>query len=326
MEHWKTQMPDPRVLPRSAGVATFCRYPRLEDVGEGAHPVDWAIYGCAYDGGVSYRSGARFGPRAIREASQYVKAFHVEHSIAVPEVLSLADAGDAPIPHPFSCESTLAAIAAWASEIPRPGSTRLLAVGGDHSIALANLRATRARNKAAAPLALIHFDAHVDTLDSLWGERYSHASPFRRAFEERLVDPARMISIGVRGPINTRDDFDEARALGVTLVTYEQWRWGEGAAIVADFVRRLGGAPTYLSFDIDCVDPAFAPGTGTPAPGGFTSQEVLRALRSLAGIRLAGADVVEVLPDRDASGITAFLAAHALFEILALDALRASKA
>jgi len=323
MATWKTQLPNSRVQPRFAGHATFCRYPRLEDVAPASHPVDWALYGCPYDGGVSYRSGARFGPRAIREASQYVKGHHLVHDVAVPQILSLADAGDAPISHPYSCEETAQSIAEWAIALPDAGATKLLAVGGDHSIALPNIRATHQRLGVQEPIALIHFDAHLDTLDTLWGERFSHASPFRRAIEERLIDPARMISIGIRGPINTSADLDYARDNGVTIITYEDWRWSDGAQRIAAFLKRLGDDPAHLSFDIDCVDPAFAPGTGTLAPGGFTSPEILHVLRSLAGAHLVGAEVVEVLPDRDVSGVTAFLAAHVCFEILALDAIRA---
>jgi len=317
---WKTPLPDSRAHPRYAGVSTFCRYPLLGALeAQQREQLDWILYGCPYDGGVSYRPGARFGPRAIRDASQYVKAHHLEHDVNVPRTLGLCDAGDAPIEAPYDCEQALQAMASWAKALPGAGCAKLLAVGGDHSIALANLRATCAR-LGQGPLALLHFDAHIDTLDSLWGQRYSHASPFRRAFEEGLVDPSRMLSIGLRGPVNTPADFEEARALGVETVTCRQWRSGEGAQRLAAFLRRIEGQACYLSFDIDCMDPSCAPGTGTPAPGGFLPHEMLQLLQGLAGVRLAGADVVETLPERDPAGVTAFLAAHVLFEILALDA------
>lgn len=326
----RTVLPDPRVSPRFAGIATFCRYPRLQDVSPENCPVDWAIYGVPFDGGTTYRPGARFAPRAIREASQYVKRFHLEHGVDVCEVLSLADAGDAPV-RPYDCKENIDAVIDWAIKLDaarppekagQPLHTKLLAVGGDHSIAYANIAATwERRGRPAGGLALVHFDSHLDTVDAVWGEKWGHASPFIRAIEDGFIDPRAMVSIGVKGPLNRGDDLDYARAKGITLITHEQWR-ANGPGPFIDFTRALGGRETYLTFDIDVVDPAFAPGTGTPSVGGFTSAEVLGLLRSLRGVNLAGADVVEVLPDRDPAGITAFLAAHVLFEILALDAVR----
>jgi agmatinase len=319
MNDKKTIIADPRQFPRFAGVPTFCRYPLLELVPEENRPVDWAIYGFAFDAGVTYRPGTRFGPRAIREASQYVKPYHIEHDLDVTEILSLADAGDAPI-SPFSCKETLDATADFASKLGTPGKTRLLGVGGDHSLAYAGLKATwQCRGKPAGGLALIHFDSHVDTVDVTGGERYSHASPFIRAVEEGYLDPKRMLSVGIKGPLNTRHDLDYAEENGVEMITYEQWA-REGDRRIRAFLDRLGDDEVYLTFDIDCIDPAYAPGTGTPSIGGFTSPEALALLRSLRGINLAGGDVVEVLPDRDPSGITALLASHIMFEIICLDA------
>ena len=315
----KTVLPDARVSPRFAGVATFCRFPLIEAVEPANAPVDWAIYGAPFDGGVTYRPGARFGPRAVREASQYVKPHHLEHRVTLTEALSVADAGDAPV-RPYSCKETQDTIAAWAMGVGDARATKLLAVGGDHSIALANMRATwRRRGEPKGGLALIHFDSHIDTVDTIWGEAHQHGSVFRRAFEEGIVDPARMISIGVKGPLNRADDLDYAIGRGVRIVTFAEW-WREGATRIEDFLREIAAADAYISFDIDVVDPAFAPGTGTPSVGGFTSAQVLELLRSLAGVNVVGADVVEVLPDRDPAGVTALLAAHVLFEILCLDA------
>ncbi|MBM4108439.1 MAG: agmatinase [Phycisphaerae bacterium] len=319
MSGFKTVLPDPRLTPRFAGVATFCRFPRLDDVPPAARPVDWAIYGVPFDSGVTFRPGARFGPRAIRDASQYVKPYHVEHAVNVCQKLSLADAGDAPV-HPYGLEETLRSVAAWAGGLGDPKTTRLLAVGGDHSIAYANLRATWERlGKPQPGLPLIHLDSHLDTVDAVWGQKWGHASVFIRAIEDGLVDPARMISIGVKGPLNRAEDLDFARAKGVEVVTFGRWRH-EGPPVLGAFLARLGPSRAYLTFDVDVVDPAFAPGTGTPSVGGFTSAEVLTILRSLRGVRLAGADVVEVLPDRDVSQITALLASQVILEVLALDA------
>ena len=319
----RTILPDARRSPRFAGVATFCRFPLLEQVPEAGRPVDWALYGIPFDGGVTFRPGARFGPRAVREASQYMKPYHPELEVDVAAVFSMADAGDAPV-EPYSCRKTQEAAWAWAVAIGEPSHTKLLAVGGDHSIAYANLKATwERRGRPAKGLAVVHFDAHLDTVDEVWGEKWGHASPFARAIEDGLIDPARMLSLGIRGPLNEREDLEQARARGIEIVTFEQWRAGAGDGAIKAFLERLGDEEVYLSFDIDCVDPAFAPGTGTPVCGGFTSAEVLAELRKFAGINLVGADLVEVLPDRDPGGYTALLAAHVILEVLALDAVRA---
>lgn len=318
MNERRTVLPDARRQPRFAGISTFCRFPEICHLAPENEPADWAVYGIPFDGGVTYRPGARFGPRAVRDASQYVKPYHLEHDVMLTEVMSIADAGDAPV-SPYSCSETQELASDYARELGDRSATKLLAIGGDHSIALANMRATwKRRGEPAGGLAMIHFDSHIDTVDELWGEKHNHASVFIRAIEEGLIDPKRMISIGMKGPLNRRDDFDYARQQGVTLVTYDRWR-REGPGAINDFVNGLGRDEAYLSFDIDVVDPAFAPGTGTPSLGGFTSAEVFELLRSLAGVNLVGADVVEVLPDRDPAGITALLAAHVAFEALCLD-------
>src|SRR5262245_4747694 len=320
----KTVPPDARVTPRFSGVATFCRYPLLEQVPAASRPVDWAIYGVPFDGGVTYRPGARFGPRAIRDASQYVKRYHLEPGLDVCDALSLADAGDAPV-KPYGIKETLDAVGAWAATLhtvrPEAGpNTRLLAVGGDHSIAYANIRATwERRGMPKGGLALVHFDSHLDTTDAVWGEKWGHASPFIRAAEDGLIDTGAMLSIGIKGPLNSGGDLDFARQRGVTLVTHGDWQ-REGGKRIAEFLARTRDRETYLTFDIDVIDPAFAPGTGTPCTGGFTSAEAFGLLRSLKGVNLVGADVVEVLPDRDVAGNTALLGAHVIFEVLALDA------
>ncbi|MEK6703742.1 MAG: arginase family protein [Planctomycetota bacterium] len=314
-----TILPNPRVSPRFAGLCTFGRYPRLEDVAPANRPVDWAVFGVPHDAGVTYRPGARFGPRAIREASQYLKRFHLEHAVDVCTVLSLADAGDAPVA-PYSCKENIAGVRTWAGGLADAGRTKLMALGGDHSIAYANIAATWDRlGRPAGGLALIQFDSHLDTVPSVWGEEWGHASPFFRLIEDGIVDPKAMLAVGVKGPLNVGTDLDYAKGKGVTIVPYSQWE-REGDKAIRAFTAALKGRPTYITFDIDVVDPAYAPGTGTLSVGGFTSAQALTLLRSLKGINVAGGDVVEVLPDRDPTGITAFLAAHIAFEILALDA------
>jgi len=324
----RTILPDPRKFPRFAGIATFARFPLLTQVSAEHRPIDWLIYGAPCDSGVTYRPGARFGPRAIRDESQYVKPYHLAHDVVLTEVLSMADAGDAPV-EVFGCQKNAEAVSAFAESLPDPSHTRLLMLGGDHSNTLANMRATwRRRGKPGKGLALLHFDAHLDTVDVTGGEKYSHASPFIRAVEEGILDPRRMLSVGIRGPLNTPADLDFARRHGVEIITCDQWR-AEGNGRIESFLGRLGDDEAYLTFDIDCIDPAFAPGTGTPSVGGFSSAEVLSLLRLLArggsagrGVNVVGADVVEVLPDRDHAGVTSLLAAHIAFEILCLDAVR----
>ncbi len=313
----KTLLPNAREFPRFAGIPTFCRYPLLDSLD---HAPDWALYGVPFDAGVTYRPGARFGPRAIRVASAYVKPYHLEHDLNLAEVFSLADAGDSPI-SPYSTEKTQHATARFASGLG-DRRTRLFAVGGDHSIALANLRAVRKRHSPKKPLALIHFDAHLDTVDVISGEKYTHASPFIRAVEEGLIDPKAMMTIGIRGPLNTATDLDYARQHGITILTMRDVASGRATAALAEFVAELrrSGRPTYLTFDIDSIDPAFAPATGTPSVGGLTTHQSLEFLRACRGVNLVGADLVEVLPDLDHAGTTAFLAAHLIFEILCASA------
>ncbi len=316
----RTTLPDARTTPRFAGVATFGRFPLLAQVPPVQQPVDWAIYGVPFDGGITFRPGARFGPRAIREASQYLKPAHLEHRVNIVEHLSLADAGDAPV-RPYSTKQTIDETIRFAGSIGEKRHTRLFAIGGDHSVAYANIRATWERlGKPRSGLALLHFDAHLDTVDEVWGEKWTHASPFLRAINDGLVDPKRMASIGIRGPLNTLRDLDFAHDHGVQIISYDTWRNRNGKELLASFIKRLGDDPTYLTFDIDVVDPAFAPGTGTPSAGGFTSAEVFDIIRSCAGVKLVGADLVEVLPDRDPAGITSILASHLIGEILALAA------
>ncbi|MHC4717760.1 MAG: arginase family protein [Planctomycetota bacterium] len=322
----RTPLPDSDQLPRFAGVATFCRFPLIEAVPAERRPVDWAVYGVPFDGGVTYHPGARFGPRAVRDASQYMMPGHLEHGVDIAQALSLADAGDAPV-RPYSCRATVDAAREHALAIGDPEHTRLLAVGGDHSIAYANIAATwQRRGRPEGGLAVMHCDAHPDVLDTMWDEKWGHGSAFLRAIEDGLVDPHRMLTVGVRGPLSSRDELERAAALGIQVITCDQWRAGFGERRIEEFLLKVGKKDeVYLSFDVDCVDPAFAPGTGTPVCGGFTSAEAFGLLRRLAGINLVGADVVEVLPQRDHAGITALLAAHVVFEILSISAARREK-
>jgi len=321
-----TSLIDGRRTPRFAGFCTFCRVPRIEDVAAANRPVDWVLYGVPFDGGVTYRPGARFGPRAVREQSQYVKPYlsaaDGRPAVHLSERFSIADGGDAPVA-PYSCQETMTRVVEFATSLGDAGHSRLLAVGGDHSIAYANIRATAERlGRPSGGLALLHFDAHLDTVDSVWGERWGHASPFARAVEEGLVDPTAMLSIGIRGGLNTPRDLEYAQNRGVEIVPADRVANGDALRAVRGLRERIAGRPLYVSFDVDCLDPAFAPGTGTPVCGGLSTREAFGLLRAASGASLVGADIVEVLPDRDAAGITALAASELIAEILASSAER----
>jgi agmatinase len=293
------------------------RLPHVED----ADGVDVAVVGVPTDDAVSFRSGARFGPEAIRSASVLLRPYNPELGVDVPAVLSLVDGGDAPTV-PGYHEETLARVAAHLERVHR-GGVLPLCLGGDHSIALAELRAAAAVH---GPLALVQLDAHADVWDSYYGIRYFHGTVFRRAAEEGLIDPGASVQAGMRGTLYGPADEREPGRLGFHAIP---WRELEAMTPEAfgDLVReRAGGRPAFLSFDIDFVDPAYAPGTGTPEVGGPTSAQALRYLRALHGLDLRAADCVEVAPTYDAGGITAWLAASACFEILSLVALARSPA
>lgn len=314
-----TDLPSGRTQPRFAGISSFMRLPRLADA---VGSLDWIVYGAPFDGGTTYHPGARFGPRGVRDASQYVKPVMYEAEVDLAAQLSIADAGDAPV-QPYSCEGTIESATEFAKTLGEASVTRLLAIGGDHAVALANIRVAWERaGKPASGLPLLHFDAHLDTADAVWGESYGHASVLRRAIEDGCVDPERTLSIGFRGTLNTLDDLEYATGKGIEVVSMMRWVTERAAAdrAIAQWRASINVDPAYLTFDIDCVDPAFAPGTGTPACGGFSSVEVLSILRRFDGLPLAGADIVEVCPARDTAGITALLAAQIAAEILAIDA------
>lgn len=314
-----TTLPNSRTTPRFGGLVTFGRYPRLEDVVSDNRPVDWAIVGVPADGGVSYRPGTRFGPRAVRDESQYLKRYSMVHDVDVCDVLSLADAGDCPV-SPYDLKANAKCIRDFIVDLPDAGTTRALCLGGDHSLSYPAIEAAWIRaGKPAGGLALLHFDSHLDTVDVVWGETHGHASPFIRGIEAGVIDPKAMISVGIKGPLNTASDLDYARDHGVTVLTKRDLD-RRGLDPLRAFVAGLGNRPAYITYDIDVVDPSVAPGTGTPSVGGVDAAMGLELVRACSGATLVGSDVVEVLPDRDVGGVTALLAAHIAFEILSLDA------
>lgn len=304
--------PDGRVRPRYVGPDTFARLPRLDEVSR-AHV---AVLGVPFDGGVSYRPGARFGPAAVRAASKLLRAYHQGLDVEPWYVHQVADAGDL-APNPFDILEAIATIEAGAREALAKAD-RVLAIGGDHTIALPLLRVARERHGA---IALVHFDAHLDTWDTYFGAAYTHGTPFRRAFEEGLLASDRSVHVGIRGAIFGRKDLVEDAGMGFEIIsTVDVARAGVDVAV--ERIRaRVGDAPVYVSIDIDVLDPAHAPGTGTPEPGGLTTREMMLILRGMAGLPLVGADVVEVAPPYDHAELTALAASNLAYELLALFAL-----
>jgi agmatinase len=303
---------DALAVPRFAGLRTFARLPTLEQAGR----ADVAVLGAPFDSAATFRAGARFGPAAIREASLLLRPYNERLEIAPFAAVQVADAGDAPA-SPIGVEEGHAAIEAAAREIAGAGG-RVLGLGGDHSVTLPLLRAAAA---AHGPLSLLQLDAHTDTWDSYFGARYTHGTVFRRAVEEGIVDAGASLQIGLRGSLYSESDLDENRELGfATLLAREFDDVGVTGALALAAGRLR--SPVYVTVDIDVLDPAFAPGTGTPEAGGLTSRELLALLAGLAGLdlELGGADVVEVSPPYDPSGVTAVAAANAAYELLGLAA------
>jgi agmatinase len=299
--------------PRFGQPPTFMRLPHLRDPGA----LDVALVGIPYDGGTSYRTGARFGPRHVRDQSSLIRPWNPALKVAPFERLRVADYGDVDVP-PISIEATFAAIERDMDALTA-AKVVPLSVGGDHSVTLPILRALARRH---GQLALVHFDAHPDTWDEYYGSKYFHGTTFRRAVEEGLVDGRRVIQIGIRGPLYGPDDFDFHAAHGLEVIRIEDVK-ERGTAWVTERIERLAGRPAYCSFDIDAVDPAYAPATGTPEVGGLSSYEALVLVRALRGLDLVGADVVEVSPPYDGPGqVTSLLAANLLFELLSVVALQ----
>ncbi len=305
--------PDAREVPRFAGPATFARLPRLDQV----ERADVAVLGLPFDSGTSFRPGARFGPEAVRAGSKLLRPYHLGLDVEPWTTLQLADAGDVAI-NPFDIVEAVGQIEAAANALYSKAN-QIVSVGGDHTVALPLLRAAHARH---GPVAVVHFDAHLDTWDTYFGARYTHGTPFRRASEEGLLALDHCAHVGIRNSVYALADFDDDRRLGfATVSTLDVARRGVDEAI--DRVRdRVGDLPVYVSIDIDVLDPAHAPGTGTPEPGGLTTRELQMILDGMADIDLIGADVVEVSPAYDHAQLTALAAANVIYELLGMFAVR----
>ncbi len=297
----------PREVPRFAGVSTFLRLPLHDD----PRDVDVMIIGAPFDGGTSFRPGARFGPRGVRAASALTRGFHPDPGLDLFERLRCCDGGDV-LCVPMDLARSIDNIEARVREIADAGAVPAV-VGGDHTCSLGALRALA---KVHGPLGLVHFDAHSDTYGPAWGVDPHHGTVFRNAVEEGLLRPHDVIQIGLRGPFGTRDDLAFARDKGFTIVSAERVH-RDLDAVITRITSMSSDAPYYVSFDVDSVDPSMAPGTGTPVPGGIFSWQALAMVRATRALRVVGCDVMEVSPDLDLNGITSLLAANVLAETLA---------
>jgi agmatinase len=300
-------------VPRYAGAATFARLPRLDEVSR----CDIVVAGVPFDAGVSFRPGARFGPTQVREASRLLRPYNAALDAEPFSLAQVADAGDI-VANPFDISEAVESIEGAASDLTATGC-RLVTVGGDHTISLPLLR-NAARDHG--PVALLHFDAHLDTWDTYFGAAVTHGTPFRRAVEEGLLDTEALSHVGTRGPLYGKADLEDDRRLGFGIITSSDV-YRQGVVEVLGRLReRVGPRPLYISVDIDVLDPAFAPGTGTPEAGGISTRELLEMLRGLRGSNVIGGDVVEVSPAYDHAEITSIAASHVCYEIVSLLALR----
>jgi agmatinase len=301
---------DATKVPRFAGPGTFALLPRADEVAD----ADLAVVGIPFDSGTSYRPGARFGPGHIRESSRLLRPYNPALDVSPFAVAQVVDAGDMGI-NPFSLDEAIASVEQQArAALER--FPRLLVLGGDHTLSLPLLRAVKAAR--GAPPAVIHFDAHLDTWDTYFGAPYTHGTPFRRASEEGLLDTDACIHVGSRGPLYSADDLRQDRNLGFEVIAGPEMDDLRVRGCLERILQRVGDRPVYISIDIDVLDPAHAPGTGTPEAGGMTSRELLAVVRGLADLDIVGADLVEVAPAYDHAQITGIAAAHAAYELLSV--------
>jgi agmatinase len=298
---------DATKIPRYGGLSTFALLPRLDEV----QTADIAVVGVPFDAGVSYRPGARFGPSHVRESSRLLRPYNPESNTSPFAAQQVVDAGDIAA-NPFDIEEALASIeASYRKLLDR--AKKVIAIGGDHTITLGILRALKAKH---GPMSVIHFDAHLDTWDSYFGADFTHGTTFRRASEEGLLDTQGCIHVGIRGPLYAKSNLDDDKELGFQIFSaVEIEELGINEAI-AKMKKRVGSKPVYISIDIDVLDPAHAPGTGTPEAGGLTSRELLQILRASKDFNVVGGDVVEVAPAYDHAQITGIAASHCIYEML----------
>ncbi|MFJ6549673.1 MULTISPECIES: agmatinase [unclassified Microbacterium] len=304
---------DASVNPRYSGIATFARLPRIEDVPR----ADIAVVGIPFDSGVSYRPGTRFGPSHVRESSRLLRPYNPAQDVSPFQLAQVVDAGDIPV-NPFDLTEAVTEVERAALALGEQVQ-RLVTIGGDHTVALPLLRAVAAKH---GPVAVLHFDAHLDTWDTYFGAPITHGTPFRRASEEGLIDLTASCHVGTRGPLYSKQDLEDDERLGFSIVSSEYVEEHGVEAAIDRILTRIGDKPLYVSIDIDVLDPAHAPGTGTPEAGGLTSRELLRILRALRDRDIVGADVVEVSPAYDHAQMTGIAASHVVYELVTLLAAR----
>ena len=306
---------DSSLVPRYAGVATFMRAARAEI----AKPLDIALVGVPLDLGATYRSGARQGPSAVREASRLIRQVNPTTKVAPYRLCNIGDVGDAPT-HPLSVERSVDLIQAFYERIQAVGAAPI-SIGGDHTVPLPVLRAIAKQR----PMGLIQIDSHADTFDEFMGTKCNHATFARRAIEEGLLDPKRIVQIGLRGTRYGDDDINYGYGAGIRMIPMDEYEEMGRAAVIAEIKRVVGDGPTYITIDIDGLDPKDAPGTGVPEPGGIMMRDAQMMLRTLTGLDIAGADICEVVPSLDPTGITCINAANLMFELTCLVAVARSK-
>ena len=301
--------PDALSSPRYAGLGTFARLPLLEQV------PDWevAVQGIPFDSGVSYRPGARFGPAHVRQASRLLRPYDQDLGLATFGEVQVVDAGDCNCT-PYEIHRAISEIQARSEWLVSDGRS-LISIGGDHTVALPLLRTT---GSVHGPLAVVHFDAHLDTWDTYFGAPYNHGTPFRRASEEGWIDRDHSLHVGVRASIYSPQDLVDDQQLGFALIRASELEAGTVTEVVDRVRQRVGDRPVYISVDVDVMDPSHAPGTGTPEAGGLTSRELLTILRGLDGLQIVGGDVVEVAPPYDVAEVTGVAAAHIVYTLIGL--------
>ena len=300
---------DATVVPRFSGLATFARLPRLDEVTR----AEIAVVGIPFDAGASYRPGARFGPAHIRESSRLLRPYNPSQDASPFVLAQVVDAGDIAV-NPFNIELAVKQIEEGVDELLEAGM-RLVTLGGDHTIAYPILKAL---HKKHGPITVIHFDAHLDTWDTYFGAPLTHGTPFRRASEDGFIDLESCLHVGIRGPLYASTDLSDDKKLGFEVLTSIDMDKLGVEGVIKRMLSRVGSKPVYISIDVDVLDPAFAPGTGTPEMGGLSSREMLALLRSLETVKVIGADIVEVSPQYDNAQITGIAAAHMAYELITL--------
>lgn len=301
--------PDPTIIPRYCGISTFARLSILNEDEE----CDTAIVGIPFDSAVTFRPGARFGPESIRSSSRLIRPYNINQEISVFDNKIIKDAGDIPCT-PLNIKEAMKMISNQVDELFNK-TKNIIFMGGDHSISYPILKSI---NKKFGKVSLLHFDSHFDTWDEYFGEKYTHGTPFKRALEEGLIDVEHSMHVGIRGSVNDYVDIEKDNELGFKTIFCSELEKNGVEYVIDKIINRVKNKPCYISIDIDCIDPAYAPGTGTPEPGGISSREIIYILGGIKNLNVIGGDVVEVSPSYDSNNITSQLAANLVYELLCM--------